>query len=284
MQKADQNLIRYKRRENFISFFSGVAIIIFPFFGLGLYMPFKYQSVHESQTTVSRVYNEVFSSVDAISKVTLPDGSNIWLNHSSSLKYPAVFNDNVRNVELKGEGYFEVAHNPEKPFIVTAEEIRIKAIGTVFNVMAYPDDGKIETSLIKGCVELQRMEPRGKAIPLLRMKPTDMAIFQKSNNAISVRTFEDDRYFSWKEGKLIFNKEPIGEVAKKLSRWFNVNIKVKDPQLLELTYTATFVHETLPQVLEFMAMVSPVNYTISNRKETSPGTFSKIEIVMTYRN
>jgi ferric-dicitrate binding protein FerR (iron transport regulator) len=284
LRKADQNLARYKRREKFVKIFSrAAAILIFPLLGFGLYMSFKYQSVHESQAIVSQVYNEVFSSVDAITKVTLPDGSNIWLNHSSSLKYPAVFSENVRNVELKGEGYFEVAHNPKKPFIVTAGEIQVKALGTVFNVMAYPDEGKIETSLIHGSVELQRMEPQGKVIPLLKMKPTDLAIFQKSNNAISVRTFEDDRYFSWKEGKLIFNKEPIGEVVKKLSRWFNVDIKVKDPKLLELTYTATFVHETLPQVMELIALVSPVSYTISTRKEISEGVFTKRKIILSYR-
>ena len=85
----------------------------------------------------------------------------------------------------------------------------------------------------------------------------------------------DDRYFSWKDGKLVFKKEPMGEVVKKLSRWFNVDIQIKDPELLELTYTATFVHETLPQVMELLTLVSPVSYSISNRKEISDGTIYK---------
>ncbi len=161
-------------------------------------------------------------------------------------------------VELTGEGYFEVTHNPKIPFIVKAGEIEIKALGTTFNVMAYPDEDRIETSLINGSVELQRTDPDGKVISLLKMKPTDLAIFQKSNNEISTHTINDDRYFSWKDGKLVFNKEPIGEVVKKLSRWFNVDIQIKDPELLELTYTATFVNETLPQVMELLTMVSPV--------------------------
>jgi ferric-dicitrate binding protein FerR (iron transport regulator) len=247
-------------------------------------MSFRYQSTRDDQVSVNQAYNEVLSSVDAITKVTLPDGSNIWLNHSSSLKYPSVFRDNTRSVELKGEGYFEVVPNSKKPFIVTAGEIQIKATGTTFNIMAYPDEGRIETSLINGRVELQLKESNRKVMSLLKMKPNDLAIFQKSNNKIYTRTIDDDRYFSWKDGKLVFNKEPIGEVVKKLSRWFNVDIQVKDPELLDLTFTATFVHETLPQVMELITLVSPIRYSISDRKEISPGTFSKRKIILSYRN
>lgn len=115
------------------------------------------------------------------------------------------------------------------------------------------------------------------------MKPTDLAIFQKKNNEIKTRTIDDDRNFSWKEGKLVFNAEHMGNVVIKLNRWFNADIQIKDPELLELTYTATFVHETLPQVLELMALVSPVSYSISDRKEISSGTFSKRKIILSHR-
>ncbi|HUX58911.1 MAG TPA: FecR domain-containing protein [Bacteroidales bacterium] len=285
LEEADQDLIRHKRRKKLIQIFTrAAAILLFPVLGFGLYMSAKYQSAREGQISVSQAYNEVFSSVDAITKVTLPDGSSIWLNHSSSLKYPAMFQGDSRGVELSGEGYFEVFHNPDKPFIVTAGAIDIKALGTTFNVMAYPDEDKIETSLINGCVELKRTGLNGRSSTVLKMKPTDLAIFQKNNNKFLVRTISDDRYFSWKEGKLVFNKEPISEVAKKLSRWFNIEIQIRDTKLLELTYTGTFVDETLPQVMELIAMVSPVSYTISGRKEISSGTFSKRVVIINYKN
>jgi ferric-dicitrate binding protein FerR (iron transport regulator) len=284
LEEADQNLIKYKRRKYFINILTrAAAILMLPVFSFGLYMSFKYQSVKHGQISVNQAYNEVYSSVDAITKVTLPDGSNVWLNHSSILKYPAIFRGDSRTVELKGEGYFEVTHNPKIPFIVKAGEIQILTTGTTFNIMAYPDEEKIETSLIDGKVELQRMGPDKKVIPLLIMKPTDLAVFQKFNNEIYTRTINDERYFSWKDGKLVFNKEPLGEVVKKLSRWFNVDIQVKDPELLKITYTGTFVHETLPQVMELMALVSPVSYSISDRKEISPGTFSKRKIILSYK-
>jgi transmembrane sensor len=284
LEEADQNLIKYKRRRHFISILMrAAAILILPVLSFGLYMSYKFQLANHGQVSVNQAYNEVFSSVDAITKVTLPDGSNVWLNHSSSLKYPAIFHGNARRVELNGEGYFEVSHNSKMPFIVNTGELQIKAIGTTFNIMAYPEEDRIETSLIIGQVKLQRTESDGKIIPMLEMRPTDLAIFQKSNNELSIHTIDDDRYFSWKEGKLVFNKEPIGEVVKKLGRWFNVDIQVKDPELLSLTYTATFVHETLSQVMDLLAMVSPVRYSISNRELLSNGTYTKRKIILSYR-
>jgi transmembrane sensor len=284
LEEADQNLVKYKSRIHFKNILiRAAAILILPVLSYGLYMSLKYQSINHSQVSVNQAYNEVFSSVDAITKVTLPDGSNVWLNHSSSLKYPAIFHGNARNVELNGEGYFEVSHNSKMPFIVKTGDLQIKALGTTFNIMAYPEEDRIETSLINGQVELQRTESGGKVIPILKMRPTDLAIFQKSNNKISIHTIDDDRYFSWKEGKLVFNKEPMGEVVKKLGRWFNVDIQVKDTELLSLTYTATFVSETLPQVMDLFTLMSPVRYSISNRKLISNGTYTKRKIILSYR-
>lgn len=284
IELADRNLIRYKRRENFIRIFTrAAAILILPVLAFSVLMSVKYKTTKSTQTSVNMAYNEVFSSVDAITKITLPDGSNVWLNHSSSLKYPAMFQGKSRTIELKGEGYFEVAHNEKIPFIVKTGSIEVAAVGTTFNVLAYPDEDKIETSLINGIVKLQKSGSDGKSVFLQKMKPTDLAIYQKSNDKIIMRTISDDRYFSWKDGKLIFNKEPMSEVVKKLSRWFNINLQIKDPELLELTFTGTFSNETLPQVMELLAMVSPINYSISNRKESSDGTFSKRKVILNYR-
>jgi len=284
LEQAGQNIVKYKRRKHFINVLSRVAaILVLPVLSFGLYMSFKYQSTRHVQISVNKAYNEVFSSVDAITKVTLPDGSNIWLNHNSTLKYPAMFQGDSRTVELSGEGYFEVAHNPKIPFLVKAGEMQVMARGTTFNLMAYPDEDRIETSLINGSVELQQMATNGKPIRILKMKPTDLSIYQKSNNEISTSTIVDDRYFAWKEGKLMFNKEPMGEVVKKLSRWFNCDIQIKDPELLDFTYTATFVNETLPQVIELLSIVTPIKYSISNREMVSGGTFTKRKVILSYR-
>jgi transmembrane sensor len=284
LDKADQNLIKYNRRRKFLSIITRVAaILMLPLLGFELFMSFKHLSTKYSQISVNRAYNEVFSSVDAITKVSLPDGSKVWLNHSSTLKYPAMFEGDFRTVELIGEGYFEVAHNPKIPFIVKSGEIQILALGTTFNVLAYPDEDDIEVSLLSGIIELERLNTDRKLVSILKMKPSDLAIYHKSDKETINLKIEDDRNYSWKDGKLIFKKEPIGGVVKKLGRWFNVDIQVQDLELLELTYTATFVNETLPQVLDLLTMVTPMNYSISNRKEISKGIFTKRKVILSYK-
>lgn len=283
-QTANFNRENIRKNESFRHYFiRAAAILLIPVLTYSFYMTFKYQSVKKVRSSELQAYNEVFSSVDAITKVTLPDGSNVWLNHSSSLRYPSFFQANSRIVELKGEGYFEVAHNPDVPFIVKAGDIQITATGTVFNILAYPEEDKIETSLISGKVELKMPEPGSNGITQMKMKPTDLAIFQKTNNELIMRTVKDDRYFSWKDGKLVFNMEPMGEVVKKLRRWYNADIQINDPSLLDLNYTATFVHETLPQVMELLALITPISYSISDRKEMKNGSFTKRKIILSHR-
>jgi transmembrane sensor len=259
------------------------AFLLLPVLGLSLFMTIKYISVKHNQYAFSKSYNEVFSSVDAITKVSLPDGTSVWLNHNSKLKYPSIFEGDNRTVELTGEGYFEVVHNSLKPFIVRVGEIQVVATGTTFNILGYPGEDKIETSLIEGKVILQNLQPDKKPVTILSMEPSYLAIYKNTNKEVTTQRISDERTYSWKEGKLIFKKEPMGEVVKKLSRWFNIDIQIEDPRLYELTYTATFVHETLPQVLELLTMVTPINYTISNREEKSDGTFTQRKVILKYR-
>jgi ferric-dicitrate binding protein FerR (iron transport regulator) len=259
------------------------AILIIPILGYGLYMSYKYQSERNSWLAGSLAQHKVCSSVNAISKVTLPDGTNVWLNHSSSLSYPALFAGEARRVELEGEGYFEVAHNPDMPFIVQVGELEVKALGTTFNVMAYPEDEKLEVSLLDGLVEVHQIKSDGNATLLLQMKPNDFVQIDKESNRFNSSTFYDDRYFAWKDGKLVFEKASMAEMVKRLSRWFNVEIRIESPEALDLTYTATFVDETLPQVLELLSKVSPIDYSISDRIKTADGTFSKTVVVIRHK-
>jgi ferric-dicitrate binding protein FerR (iron transport regulator) len=285
MKNKLQSSNTYQRRERILSIFMRAAsILILPFVGFGIYMAIKYQSIKEEQLQVAQACSTVSSSVDAITKVTLPDSTIVWLNHSSTLSYPLRFSEDSRIVELVGEGYFEVAHNPGKPFIVHAGDIEIKDLGTTFNIMAYPEEEYIETSLIEGEVELHRKASDGKKVFLLKMKPTDFAVYNKGKGTISARTISDARYFAWKDGLLVFNEEPLNEMVKKLSRWYNVDIQIEDESLLELSYTATFVNESLRQVLELLSKVSPVSYSISEREKRSDGSFTKSKVILSYRN
>lgn len=276
-------LIKSGRWDIYLRHFrNAAAILLIPVLGLTFHYFSKYHSIGSDESISGISYNEVFSSVDAITKVLLPDSSVVWLNHSSSLRYPAEFDRKDRNVELKGEGYFEVASNPDKPFVVKVDNINVVAVGTTFNVMAYPEENRIETSLIEGRVEFHLTSGK-KSSTVMEMKPEDMIIYTRDKGELTRLTIMDDRYFSWKDGKLVFTAEPMSEVVKKLNRWFNADIEILDQRVEGLTLTATFINESLPQVLDLISMVSPVKYTVSERDMSSNGTFARREVTLSYR-
>jgi len=279
IESNNNDLISKKRRKSIIRSMANIAaILLLPFIGISVIMTIKYYSLQSKNFPVTESYNEILSSVDAITQVTLPDGSVVWLNRRSSLRYPAVFAENQRHVELKGEGYFEVNEDPQKPFIISTDKIQVIARGTAFNIMAYPEEDNIETTLISGNVELRKSFSEGKSEILCFMNPSDLTVYNRNNGAITVKPIQDDRYFSWKYGKLVFTAEPLTEVIKKLNRWFNVDIEITDQKLKDLTLTATFMNETLPQVMDLISQVSPISYTITKREISADGTYTKRKV------
>jgi hypothetical protein len=270
-------------QKDYINVFAKVAaVLLFPIISLLLLISYKYHNNRHELLAAGNSYNEVYSSVDAITKLTLPDGTVVWLNHNSRLKYPSVFSNKSRSVELSGEGYFEVVTNPSKPFVVNAGEILAIARGTTFNILAYPGEDRIETSLLKGEVELQKKKGESQ-INIAEMEPTDLIIYQKSSKDIIMSHITDERNYAWKDGKLIFKKEPLVNVEAKLERWFNVDIEINDQRLYELSFTATFVNETLMQVLEFLSIAAPFNYDVSKREALEDGSYSKRKVILTYK-
>ena len=275
IENNNNDLISKKRRKSIVRSLANIAaVLLLPFIGISVFMTVKYYSVQSENYPITESYNEILSSVDAITQVTLPDGSFVWLNRRSSLRYPAVFAKDQRHVELKGEGYFEVNQDPHRPFIISADKIQVIARGTSLNVMAYPEEENIETTLISGNVELRKPLSEGRSEILCLMNPSDLSVYNKNNGDIKVKTVQDDRHFSWKYGKLVFTAEPLTEVIKKLNRWFNVDIEITDQKLKDLTLTATFIHETLPQVMDLISQVSPINYTITKREISADGTYT----------
>jgi len=259
------------------------AILLVPILVYGVYISYKYESIKQQQTQVIIPYYEVTSSVSAITKVALSDGTTVWLNYGSMLKYPSKFTGNTRKVELTGEGFFEVAHNAKVPFIVKAGEIEVIARGTTFNVAAYQNENWIETSLINGKVELSRVESDGEIKSLLNLKPNELAIYNKENNEVKSLFVEDDRNYSWKEGKLKLIEEPLSEVIKLLGRRFNADFNINDSRLDELTFSATFVNESLPEVMKLLSIATPLNYAIAEQQKLADDTFSKRKVILSYR-
>lgn len=232
------------------------AVLFFPVLILSAYL-----FLRQGEETFHIV--EVRSNPGVISTFELPDGSKVWLNSGSTLKYPTNFKSNFRRVELRGQGYFEVTKNPDKPFIVQADPVySVEVLGTSFNVLAYEDEDIIETTLVEGSVILNIAQTDGKIISQ-KLKPNEKAAYKKTSNNLIIKTVNTDYDTAWRNSEIIFRNHPMDQVLKILSRHYNVKFEVKDPDVLNSIITARFKNEQLPQVMEYIKMASGIRYTIT---------------------
>jgi|SRR5665647_1718894 len=209
--------------------------------------------------------------------IELGDGTKVWLNHGSKLKYPHRFAGENRKVFLTGEAYFEVAHNAKVPFIVGTNLLDVKATGTAFNVSAYPSDDNIETTLVEGTVILYERKSNHE---IKALSPGECLKFIPQKNMYTIELLNTEKNTAWKDGMLVFKNERVEDVAKKLARWYNVEVEIANEKVKEFTFTATFMDETLPQVLELMTLATPVNYQITLREKLPDGSFSKQKVLI----
>ena len=205
---------------------------------------------------------EVRTNPGVVSMFNLPDGSRVWLNSASSLKYPSDFVADSREVELEGQGYFEVTHDASQPFIVHAgQEYEVEVLGTTFNVAAYADDDLIETTLVEGSVSVHVQSIGGQELSR-RIKPNEKATFTKTTRKLDVEAVNTDHETAWKNGEILFRNHPMSQVLKVLSRHYHVKFMVKDSVVLNSIITAKFKNEQLPQVMEYLRLASGIKYTI----------------------
>ncbi len=284
-QKIDAETITPSgKKKTLISIYASwltkaAAILLIPVVAFLFYTLSERKSDLKMVTSMAVDSLEVIAPIGSRTVVHLSDGSEVHLNYGSTLKYPQIFYGETRGVVLSGEGYFAVAHNPDKPFIVKTGKLNIKAVGTEFNVQSYPGDETISTTLVEGKVLLEKQLPGDFIEPLGAMKPGQHVNYNSETGEIKSSLGSVEKYISWKEGKMIFEDTPIEQVAKKLSRMFNVEIDVDD-DIKDYYYTVTFVDEPLYQILDLMTIATPVSYKALPRKKLPDGTFSKQKIII----
>lgn len=192
------------------------------------------------------------------SSIILPDGTVAHLNAGSRLMYPSVFSGKNREVFLLGEGYFEVSHNPQKPFVVKTNDLSIVALGTVFNVSAYPTDKIIETVLVKGQVVL-----RDNSFHIFQkdfvLKPSELAAFNRETLETTTRRVEVTDYIAWHEGFLNFQSVDLSRIILRLERYYNIKLILENPMLGTRSITGKLVlKENKDRVLEVLASTARV--------------------------
>ncbi|MBN2174691.1 MAG: FecR family protein, partial [Bacteroidales bacterium] len=302
----------FNQKTSFWSFWQkAAAILLLPVILISGYFFLR----QNKPVTDKLIYKETTAAYGFRSKLNLPDGTVVWLNSGSKLKYPESFYGGKREVFLTGEAFFEVEHNPNQPFYVNLGELSVKATGTSFNISAYGTEKTYETTLITGNVQLVKQGNNNNDIVLHNMKPNEHAVYNKEvknitfyenildeNNAspslrdgpiqsinrktagLDVTDLKENKYTSWIDGKLVFRNDDMEYVSKKLGRWYNVDIQLDDTVLYDFQYTATFVDETIEQVLELLALSAPIEYNIVDRKINNDQTFTKKHITLKLKN
>lgn len=203
--------------------------------------------------------------------ISLEDGTKVWLNVASRIRYPETFEGNIiREVFLDGEAFFEVARDTAKPFIVRTQEIQIKVLGTSFNVKSYDKEDKIQTTLVEGKVRIQSMDEQPKVVTLA---PNQMATYHKESKKMVLNNKTDmDALAGWKEGRLIFDNKPLEEIVIALERWYDVEIEVEDQKSLKCHFSAKIENLSLTEVLELFKASDGIDYTIDGSEVTIRGS------------
>lgn len=238
------------------------AVLFLPLLLLSIYM-----GMHESRQEARMI--EVHTNPGVVSAFRLPDGSQVWLNAGSTLKYPSDFVADRRQVELQGQGYFEVVRDERKPFIVqTGSDYAVEVLGTTFDMAAYEDEETIQTTLVDGSVRLHLRKRDGQSFSR-KLEPNQKAEFERNTRRLAVTTVNTEYDTAWKNGEIIFRNHPMEQVLKVLSRHYHVKFRVQDPQVLKSIITAKFKDEQLPQVMEYLRLASSIQYTIHKPSITS---------------
>ncbi|KAA2243295.1 DUF4974 domain-containing protein [Chitinophaga agrisoli] len=193
-------------------------------------------------------------------RLTLPDGTKVWLNSASSLRYPTAFKGAEREVELQGQGYFDVAQNAAQPFKVKVNTVEVQVLGTGFDIMAYGDEATINTTLVSGAVQVKSGNN------LQRLQPGQQAVFNQQSHALSVQEADVDKITAWKSGLFVFNNMTLTAILREVARWYDVEIAYDTTPSTELYGGGISRSLPLADVLKLLEANGFNHFRIAGRK------------------
>jgi transmembrane sensor len=257
---------------------------------------YRYSTGRQGASPDARAHqpmSEVVARPGSRSRMVLPDGTQVWLNAESRITYQHHFNTRQREVNLEGEAFFDVTHDAQRPFIVHTSGIDIKVLGTAFNVKSYAADETIETTLLRGSIEV--VKKNDPAAPKVILRPHEKLVFNKpefgssedvtsgqptlpavvrQQPGISITMLPRNKpdsiikETSWLYNKLNFDGDSFEELATKMERWFDVRITITNEKLKKFRLKGSFEHETIRQALEALRIATPFEYEVKGREIT----------------
>lgn len=238
------------RLKLYLKRISNIAAILLPFvIIIGGYMYLKPQEVQ---------LFEVIAKKGEKASLTLSEGTAITMNSDSKITYSSDYNRKDRQLNLNGEAFFDVKHNPQKPFIVKFRDLEIKVLGTSFGVKAYADDDDVLVVLNSGHIQLTTPKE------LIEMTPNDRIIYNTKTQNTSLEKVNAEDYTDWRHNRLRFENETLDVIMKTISRMHNIDIIFENSQMKSQEFTGTLDNTSIESVLDAIKLTSPVNYRLSN--------------------
>ena len=194
-------------------------------------------------------------------ELVLPDGSRVTLNHFSSLKYPRRFSGEIRNIELEGEGFFEVERDPDHPFVIHTREVDIRVLGTSFNVNAYSENEALEVIVSTGEVSVTR---HGEVPRTIILKPGSMGVYKKSEETLEITRKIDRNYLAWKTRNFVFEDQTLLDVCRQLGKVYQTEIIIASDSLKDARITTTFKDQSLDAILNVLSATLDLDVRKSN--------------------
>jgi transmembrane sensor len=216
---------------------------------------------YHSTSKISEVeYNTITTPRGGQYQVELPDGSRVWINAASSLRFPTAFTGNERRVEINGEAYFEVAKNESMPFIVKMNGAEVQVLGTHFNIMAYDDEGIVNTTLLEGSVKFVSSDK------ISILKPGQQSQLSKDGQVKLINDVDIDKVMAWKNGLFVFDNSDLETVMRQLSRWYDIDVVYRTRNV-----ATSFVGEIpriskLSDILKVFELTSKLRFEIVGKK------------------
>jgi len=247
----DPGQIREKPGNSYLLMRIAASIIIFLSVGVGIFYVLNQGKCYE------------VVAADKIEQVELPEGSKVSLNLDSRLTYSKKFQSDTREVELKGEAFFEVARDTIRPFVIRAGDVYVEVLGTSFNVKAYENDDHIEVTVEKGKVAVYRVDDADDRVILVR---GEKAVFKKSGEALLAMENENINYKSWKTKRIIFEDTPMSEVVRIVNEIYHADLQIASPALKDCPVTTIFDNQSLETILNVLE--STLNLSITKEGES----------------
>ncbi|MEN8122962.1 MAG: FecR domain-containing protein [Bacteroidota bacterium] len=253
----EENVLKKPYVNSLIVKISKVAAVLV----VGLLLGFFINTLKTSEP----VYYTSIAPKGSISQMLLPDNTMVYLNSGSEIKYTIDGVEGKREVFLKGEAWFQVTKNKQRPFVVHTSYYNVQVLGTEFNVKAYPEDNEVATTLEKGSVQITS----SKKIRLQKsqvLKSGEQLVYNKTQNSIELKKVKPKTYTSWKDNKLIFINLRLGELVTLMERKYGVDIEVADSSILDFHYDGTIKNETILEMMDILKQTLPIEYKIEGQK------------------